>query len=189
MKRFERFIGYGVVFAIVLAATLGLYSFSTRAAAPATITGTIIAYVDDAVLDKEFPAVIDAKKQIKQYDDEKNAIKAEYNAKVKALQGSIQRQFEEKTKDLAEAEKQKFVAIYEDMFSTQVAGVKKEYDVKLMEVESKQSQVWKAAVEKIRTVVSAVAQEKGVGIVLKKDVLWFGGLDLTQDVIKKADKK
>lgn len=188
MKSLERFIGYGVVFAIVMTVALGVYTVTTKAQAPAATasSGAPIAFVDDAALDKDFPAIVNAKKQIKQLDDEKTAINAEFNAKVKSIQGSIQRQFEEKTKGMSESEKQKFLPVYEDMFTAQVASLRKEINVKVVEVENKQTQIWKEAVEKVREVVTAVAKDQGLGLVLKKDIIWFGGKDITSDVLKKG---
>lgn len=190
MKSLERFVGYGVVFAIVLTAALGVYTVTTKAAAaPATSGGSVIAFVDDTALDKDFPAILDAKKQIKQLDEQKANLNTDFNNQVKSVQASIQKQYEEKTKGLSEEEKQKFLPLYEEMFTSQVNLLKKETNDKLVKVETQQTQIWKVAVDKVREVVTSVAQEQGVGIVLKKDIIWFGGKDITGDVLKKAGVK
>ena len=45
-----------------------------------------------------------------------------------------------------------------------------------------------AAAEKDEDAVKAIAEAKGLSVVLNKDTVVYGGTDITQDVIKKLSK-
>ena len=72
------------------------------------------------------------------------------------------------------------------MFNAESTKLKRELELKTMEIEAKAQAVWKAAYEKVKTTIEVVAKEEKVGLVLKKDIIWFGGVDLTEAVLKKA---
>ncbi|HBL51064.1 MAG TPA: hypothetical protein DDZ65_12550 [Firmicutes bacterium] len=79
--------------------------------------------------------------------------------------------------------------IYEEMFNAESSKLKKELELKSMEIETKAQEVWKAAYDKVKVTIGVVAKEENVGLVLKKDIIWFGGVDLTEAVLKKANAK
>ncbi|HBL51065.1 MAG TPA: hypothetical protein DDZ65_12555, partial [Firmicutes bacterium] len=106
MKKLERFLGFGMVLAIMITLSIGVFTLTTRAQSnTAAPVGTVIGFVDDQKLDVTYPDIVKAKEQIKGFEEEVNLAYAEFNARVKSIQASIQRQFEEKTKGLSEEEK------------------------------------------------------------------------------------
>lgn len=190
MKKLERFLGLGVVLAIMITLSIGVFTLTTRAQGnTATPVGTVIGFVDDQKLDVTYPDIVKAKEQIKGFEEEVNLAYAEFNARVKSVQASIQRQYEEKTKGLSDEEKQKYLPIYEEMFNAESTKLKRELELKSMEIEAKAQEVWKAAYDKVKVTIGVVAKEENVGLVLKKDIIWFGGVDLTEAVLKKANAK
>lgn len=190
LKKYERFLGYGVVFAIVLTAAFGLFTLKTHAEPAAPATGAlVVGYVDDTAIDKDFPDILTAKKTLKSLEDEVNVANAEFNSKVKQLQNQIQREYEDKTKGLTDADKQKYAPVYEEMFNAQVGVLKADFEKRKTEIQAKAQDIWKVAYDKVRATITTVAQEQGVGLVLNKNIIWYGGKDLTPDVLKKAGVK
>jgi Skp family chaperone for outer membrane proteins len=187
LKKLERFLGFGAVLAIMITLSIGVFALTTRAEGETALpAGIVIGFVDDAKLDTTYPDIVKAKEEIKGFEEEASLAYAEFNQKVKSVQASIQRQYEDKTKDMTEEEKQKYLPIYEEMFNAESTKLKRELELKTMEIEAKAQAVWKAAYEKVKTTIEVVAKEEKVGLVLKKDIIWFGGVDLTEAVLKKA---
>lgn len=62
----------------------------------------------------------------------------------------------------------------------------KDYDGQL---KSKQQELLGKADADIRGAINKVAGEKGITMVIAKDAVLFGGLDITDDIIKNLDRK
>lgn len=109
-----------------------------------------VGYVDVEKLMKDFPA----------YKDATSILRGE--------QVQLEQQFQEKSKNLSDAEKQKL-------------------GVQLQEQLAKKDKELSDRVEsEIRSAVKKVAEEKQLTIVSAKNVLFFGGDDITESVLAKG---
>ena len=82
-----------------------------------------------------------------------------------------QKEFEEKSKGMNDADK---------------AKLQNDYRSKLKD---KESELIKPITESINKAIAAVGQTKGLAVVVDKNAVVYGGLDITQDVAKQLQKK
>lgn len=67
---------------------------------------------------------------------------------------------------------------------------KQELSARLMQrVEKKRQELYTPILEKINTALKETAVAKGINIVLQKGVVYYGGLDITDDILKKISGK
>ncbi|SDE04159.1 OmpH family outer membrane protein [Sporomusa acidovorans] len=79
-------------------------------------------------------------------------------------------------------------------FDAKSAGLgdkeKRELDLQLgQQIEQKRQELLKPIVDKISNAIKEVRTEKGLSVVLGKNVIVDGGVDITQDVLKKVTGK
>ena len=72
------------------------------------------------------------------------------------------------------------------MNDTDKAKLQAEYRKKLQD---KQSELIKPITESINKAIAAVGKTKGLAVVVDKNAVVYGGLDITQDVAKQLQKK
>ena len=93
----------------------------------------------------------------------------------------------------AEAEMQKAVQQAQQEFNEKSANMsekeKEEYYQQTMErLQHQNADLMEPVNKQIEDAVKAVADAKGLSVVLNKDTVVYGGTDITQDVIKKLSK-
>ena len=97
-------------------------------------------------------------------------IYTDVEAEMQTAVETAQKEFNEKSANMSEKEKQEYYQQTMERLQHQNAD--------LMELVNKQ----------IEDAVKAVADAKGLSVVLNKDTVVYGGTDITQDVIKKLSK-
>ena len=97
-------------------------------------------------------------------------IYTDVEAEMQTAVETAQKEFNEKSANMSEKEKQEYYQQTMERLQHQNAD--------LMEPVNKQ----------IEDAVKAVADAKGLSVVLNKDTVVYGGTDITQDVIKKLSK-
>lgn len=93
----------------------------------------------------------------------------------------------------AEAEMQKAVQQAQQEFDEKSANMsdqeKKEYSQQTMErLQQQNIDLMEPVQKQVEDAVKAIAEAKGLSVVLSKDTVVYGGTDITQDVIKKLSK-
>ncbi len=81
-----------------------------------------------------------------------------------------QKEFEEKSKGMKDADKAKLQSDYRQ------------------KLQDKQEELIKPITEKINKAIAAVGKTKGLAVVVDKNTVVYGGLDITQDVAKELQK-
>lgn len=122
-----------------------------------------------------------------QTDADKNKIK-EMNDKSTKLRGEYETLQTKPDSQLTDADKAKLRQIEADLLKAKqnFAVLKDESENKLREMDKSTSEKLSA---KFRTAVQKVAEQKGVAIVFKSDVVAYAGTDLTQAVLSELNKK
>ncbi|MGC8971739.1 MAG: OmpH family outer membrane protein [bacterium] len=119
-----------------------------------------IGYVDINKVIENHPRIEKAKKDI---NDFALKTKAEY-----------QKQLDEAVKDKTAAEAQQ---------------LKVEYETKLNQVVAqKQQEILKPILDDIKLTIRDIANKRGIDVVLRKEIIIIGGIDITDDVIKAIKK-
>lgn len=88
--------------------------------------------------------------------------------RIQAMRAEAQKDYDANAKDLSAAEKQ----AYSDKLSRQQA--------------QKEDELMKPVGDKIEASIKAVAEEKGLAAVIDAEVVIYGGLDITADVVAKV---
>lgn len=94
---------------------------------------------------------------------------------------------------------------YVDQMQVEEANAKKDFDTNSAKMTDKEKQAYfdqlkqrlqtkqqdmlKALLDKVNAVVKTVAESKGLSAVLDKNQVYYGGADITDDVIKKIQDK
>ena len=97
-------------------------------------------------------------------------IYTDVEADMKTSLETAQKEFNEKTANMSEQEKQQYYQ--------QTMERLQQHNADLMEPVNKQ----------IEEAVKSIADAKGLSVVLNKDTVVYGGTDITQDVVKKLSK-
>ena len=104
---------------------------------------------------------IDTQKAVQNHPDTKAAEET-----LQAEQDSLRKEFEEKSKTLSDQEKQLYA---------------QQLQQKLMQ---RNAELFQSIADKVKTATKKVADAKGISIVVERNAVIYGGVDLTDDVIK-----
>lgn len=102
-----------------------------------------------------------------------NALKAEQNAKTRELALWLQNVQNELKKEQDKAKQTALLQQYNAVFAQKRAGIIREYQAKLQIVS-----------DAISKTIADEAKKKGYDIVLAKNIVAFGGIDITADIAK-----
>ncbi len=97
-------------------------------------------------------------------------LSADYQAKMQQTATDMQKDFEEKSKDMSDADKEK---LFSDM--------QKQFNEKRMDIEKEMQ-------NKVDEAVKSVASKKGLTLVVDKAAVIYGGNDITKDVTDALNK-
>ena len=92
------------------------------------------------------------------------ALAAEYQQKMKSTADEMQKDFDEKSKDMSDEEKEKLFADMQKQFNEKRVAIEKEMQ------------------DKVNAAVESVASKKGLSLVVEKNAVIYGGTDITKDV-------
>lgn len=173
---------------IAFAALLALVANGAGKATNA-ITAQSIGYVDLASLQQDFPDFVRLRELKTSYEKELNSFangqQQIHSAYVQELEAKKAKEMEGKT----EAEKKNIEAKYEQLARTKATEIRQSFQAKSRELQSKLDVASKEAEQRLRQTISAVGDDKGMNLILVKTAIYYGGRDLTQDVLAKAGKK
>ena len=92
------------------------------------------------------------------------SIASEYQQKMQELAQSMQKDFDEKTAGMSDEEKQPIYVEMQQQFNEKRVAIEKEMQ------------------EKVNKAVKSVADKKGLSLVVEKNAVIYGGVDITKDV-------
>lgn len=92
------------------------------------------------------------------------SLSADYQQKMQATAQDMQKDFDEKSKDMTDEEKEKLFADMQQQFNEKRVAIEKEMQ------------------DKVNAAVQSVASKKGLSLVVDKNAVIYGGTDITKDV-------
>lgn len=92
------------------------------------------------------------------------ALSADYQQKMQQTASDMQKDFDEKSKDMSDADKEKLFADMQQQFNEKRTAIEKEMQ------------------DKVNEAVKSVASKKGLSLVVEKNAVIYGGNDITKDV-------
>ncbi len=143
--------------------------------------------------------IIDPDRIVSQYPDYVNLInlKKMYDQQLKDFNTYLASQFQSYAVELDRAkenelegksgsEKTAIESKYQDLKDKKQQELGRQYTAKQAELQDKLTEANKKADDKIKAVVALVCQEKGLVFALNKTAVYFGGVDITDEVIAKG---
>lgn len=92
------------------------------------------------------------------------SLSADYQQKMQATAQDMQKDFDEKSRDMTDEEKEKLFADMQQQFNEKRVAIEKEMQ------------------DKVNAAVQSVASKKGLSLVVDKNAVIYGGTDITKDV-------
>jgi outer membrane protein len=184
--RSQKLLGFLTATVVVLTLVLAMTSFTGAASNPPNST---IGYVETERIQTEVPDYVNLKAFMKDKEDEFNLFQRykmqEHSSAMKALQEQATKEKEGKSaNEQAEIDKK------------YTNEAQKKADAVKVELQKKQAELWKQindqktkAEKNVRDIISEVASSKKLTVVFDKNAIFYGGTDITKDVIEKAKKK
>jgi Skp family chaperone for outer membrane proteins len=184
MKRVRSLVGFSVIGVILI---IGMVLFSNFSIAKAASVS--IGYVDMETLQRELPDYQSLRQTFKDKESE-----------FKLFQGYIYQEHQTAVKDLEKKYNQDKLGKSDDVKATLDQKMQNEIKKKAEELnrrltekrdeiqsylQQQDQEVW----EKVQQLISEVAKDKKVAVVMDKKTVYHGGKDLTKDVIEKAKKQ
>jgi Skp family chaperone for outer membrane proteins len=184
MMNFKRFHGYFLVGVVILA---GVVFFSSYVGA-ATKNDTI-GYVDMQKLQAELPDFLKLQDIAKDKTSELNY----FRGYLFSQQQSAAKELEKKaTADKVGKKADEQAAIdkrLQDENSKNINDVNAQIQKKYDELQQYMNDQKVVALEKVKKIIAAVADEQKLTLVLEKSLCFYGGTDITQAVVDKAKKQ
>lgn len=184
MKKAGGLVNFVLAGVLVIVGILLFNSYSNVAAASVSI-----GYVDMATLQMELADYQSLKQTIQDKESEYNLFRGyiyqEHQTVIKDLEKkNTQAKSGKSAEEQATLDKKLQTQIKErtDELNSRLSG-------KLSEIQSYLKQQDEAIWEKVQKLIGEVAEDKKVSVVLDKKSIYYGGKDLTKDVIEKAKKK
>lgn len=151
-------------------------------------SSTAVGYVSIEELQKTLPEFEQSRNYyeglMKEYNDFARYIQSEYSNSLKSLE-------DQKAKDVqgkSEADKKSIDAKYDDMKRKKTEEIQKKIDSKKTEIGSKINDNKQATLNKVKKTIEQIAKAQGVSLVLEEQVIYFGGINLTNKVIEASKK-
>lgn len=92
------------------------------------------------------------------------SLSADYQQKMQQTASDMQKDFDEKSKNMSDADKEKLFADMQQQFNEKRTAIEKEMQ------------------DKVNEAVKSVASKKGLSLVVEKSAVIYGGNDITKDV-------
>lgn len=92
------------------------------------------------------------------------SLASDYQQKMQSTAEEMQKDFDEKSKNMSDAEKEKLFADMQQQFNEKRVAIEKEMQ------------------DKVNAAVQSVASKKGLSLVVDKNAVIYGGTDITKDV-------
>lgn len=181
LKVVKRFIPFGLVIGLALAIT-GLVTAQS---------GSAVGYIDMQRLQKELPVFQELQELLQRKNEEFNSYGSYLQTQQRNEFAALEKEKAAEIKGKSEEERKKIEAKYEEK-ATEIA---KNYQRKLEaentrlsgEVQAKHDEI----LAEIERVLEEIAKKDGYSVILEKSVVYYGGQDLTAQVIAafQKDKK
>ncbi|MCL6614887.1 MAG: OmpH family outer membrane protein [Firmicutes bacterium] len=182
----------GIVLGLFVVAASLVAVVRSAGKAPEVVTPESIGYIDLEQVYARFPEFTRLQEIRKAYENELNSFANYQRQSLATYLQELEKKKEEESAGKTEAQKQEIERKYDELDQKKATEIDQSIQQKNRELQDKLDRELAKAEERLRQVIETVGAEKGLNLVLVKSAIYYGGVDLTDDVIKKAietDKK
>lgn len=159
------------------------------APAGAVLTIEAVGLVDPAKIQEQFPAYQRLGELKQTYEEEMQKYREYLEGQMRSVQMELKRQQEAESEGKSSAEKKAIERKYADLFQEKIAETNAKIQTRLLELQKKLDAESAQADAKVKEIIAAISQEKGLAVVLNKTAVYYGGIDITADVIAMGQAK
>ncbi|MGE5549637.1 MAG: OmpH family outer membrane protein [Bacteroidota bacterium] len=175
--------------ALLAVAAFASQIFGAAAARTDTLTPQSVGLVDPSIIQEKFPDYVRLMELKKAYDNELNVYSAYLQSQVQSYILELNKKEEAESEGKSPEEKKTIQAKYANLAQVRKQEATQQNQAKIKELQDKLNAERDKAEAKVTAAIEAVSAEKGVAIVLNKTAVYFGGLDITADVLAKGEVK
>ncbi len=169
----------------ILAIILFAGSFSWAAATTKAPNSTI-GYVNMDRIQKEHPDFISFAELVKDKEAEFNFFQSYLNKQLEGISRDLKNKIEQEKSGKSATEQSKIEQKYQDEFQKKTAELKNQLTQKNTEITSYVNQQKKVIMDKLTKTIEEIAKDKNLTLVLDKSACYYGGIDITGDVLDKV---
>jgi Skp family chaperone for outer membrane proteins len=178
---------WGAIVVVIAVAILVLtFAVFGQAKTSDTMTAESIGTIDLTQLHEKYPAFVDALALGKAYDAELNSFAAAQRQAMATYNAELETKKDGEEIGKTEAEQKTIDAKYEKLAQDMATQINTAIQNKKTELQNKLNAELQKADDKMRATIAEVAAAKNLKLVLVKNAVYFGGVDVTSDVITKA---
>lgn len=179
---------FAVVLVIIIFAVALAFVAHSETKAPQDVTAASIGYIDLNQLHEKFPDFARLQDLKTAYDTELNTF-ANYQRQTAATYlAELEKKKDEELAGKTDAEKQEIERKYDKMAQDKATEVNQAIQAKMRELQVKLDTELAKADDRLRQTITTVGSEKGLNLVVAKTAVYYGGTDVTNDVLAKANK-
>jgi outer membrane protein len=170
---------------VILTVILLVGGFSW-AASSTKAPDSAIGYVDMERIQKEHPDFIGFTDLVKDKEAEFNFFQSYLNKQLESISRDLKSKIEQEKSGKSAVEQSKIEQKYQDEFQKKTMELKNQLTQKNNEITGYVSQQKKAIMDKLTKMIEEIAKNKNLTLVLDKSVRFYGGIDITSDVLDKV---
>lgn len=174
--------------AIIMLASVILVSGLIGAAPQNSKSGLSIGYIDSEKLQSELPDYKSLKEEIEGKKNELKQYQGFLYAKHKNDVKKLQDQASQEKNGKSAAEQEAIDKRLQENVQKNAEALNSQLEQKSSEMQRELREQSKAVEEKVRKIIADVAEDKKYSVVLEKNVVYYGGTDITQLVLDQAKK-
>ena len=148
-----------------------------------------IGLIDPAKIENKFPDYIRLKELKKAYDSEFYVYSVYLRSQAQSFMAELNKQKDAECAGKSDAEKKAIAANYATKAQAKQTELNQQIQAKFKELQDKLNAEMAKVDQKLKEVIAVISQEKHLVIVLNKTAVYFGGTDITDEVIAKAVAK
>jgi len=179
----KRIFGYGILGLLVLLA--GVLSISLPGEAKKDAD---VGYIDMEHLQKVLPRFIEAQQFYREMETELRSFAQYKETEFRNQMARWEREKEQELKGKEGKEREEIELKYQTKIEQEITKVEKEIEQKRQELLNRAYQKMDETRRWLEEIVETVADEEDISLVLEKGAVFYGGVDLTEKVLKAAEE-
>lgn len=171
---------------VLAAAILATQGFGAATKTDVPLTTQNIGLVDPAMIQGKFPDYLRLLDLKKAYDQELNVYAAYVQSQLQSYLMELKKQEEAESEGKSAEQKKVITEKYAKLAAAKKTEISQQIQVKQRELQEKLNGENAKADAKVTAAIEATCGEKGIAIVFNKTAIYYGGNDITPEVIAKG---
>lgn len=150
--------------------------------------GAEVGYIDMERLQQTLPQFVEAQQFYREMETELRSFAQYKETEFRNLMARWEREKEQELKGKEGEAKEEIELKYQTKVEQEISKVEKEIEQKRQELLSRAYQKMDETRRWLEGIVETVADEEGISLVLEKNAIFYGGVDLTDKVLQAAEE-